>query len=1573
MRRISSIFLLLLLLFAGARLHAACGTPTISINYSGPDELGQGTLSMTYDLAGASSGHLQVFSWDSETNIRAIYTVSAPSGTVTVGLSAACLSTGPHLLKAAARNCTGSDDPKYRGYDRTTVSVNTTPALAMAATPRADGDFDVAVTYHFPNTAGTGSRFVKLYKNGADWLYFRPSNVSGTTVFKTGSFCGEVTATAVACERHGDERYIARASAQLPTAICREDRGNCEAPGKPVNVGSGDVTVDLPLFTLDDPALPLGFGLSYHSRPPVYRSLTPEMGYGWHHPFGESLRAVNGGEQLYRTRADGQQVLYARDTSLQWSAVRPADVHETVTLAGAEYHVEERSGSVTVFDAATGRWLRTADERGNVVTAQYTDGSLSAVTDARGRTVTVVADGPNLQQLTLPGGATWRFAYTNGNLSAIFDPMHTGAAPWRTFTYKTYSGQPRLLTAMYDEAGKLLEGHAYDSSGRATTSFAEGNAELVTLQYDYPGAGTTRVTHTIDAATKQVSDIALQYVAGRFLPTRLTGRCSTCGGTSDNEIREYDAAGRLVRRTDGRGAVTSVVYDAFGTVTAHTVAEGTALARTTLYEHGDPRHPARVTGIVEGSVTGTGNRVSTVMLDATESILTRTVSGRIDADDAEPTTIMTVETHDARGRLLTTDGPRTDVADVTTHAYWPDDDEQPLRRGRLRSIANAAGQVTTFDDYDVYGTARRETDPNGVVTELVTDAVGRVTQRISRAVEGDPAEVADFVETTTWDGRDREVETVKPNGNRIRSAYQDGTNFLTDTVVVDAAGNEVERLHLTRNTFGSVVLEERQRCTAPAPVCGGWTTTYQQQATYDSFNRLKEVIHADGSRRVFAYDGGGAVAALTDETHTVPTTRYEYDILGRVITSTQMLGSQALVTRHAYDAHGNVASITDPNGNVTTYRYDDFRRRVEESSPVSGTSTAVYDAAGNVLLSTDGNGATTTRTFDVLGRVLEQVSRRSGAADESSVYVYDGASAGSYGAGRLASVTEPSGSTSYRYDRRGHVREQTRSIHGSSYTLTYRYDGNGNLAAIGYPSGRLVTYGFDASDRPRTVAADGTALVQSVSYLPFGPSTRIELANGTAQTQTYDARYRLLTNRLESATGAIADYAYTHDKAGQVTSIRDLAAPAFDRTFVYDDLGRLITANSGTGLWGSGSYTYDALGNVTAATLGAASRAFTYAGATAKLATMAEDGVPRSFVHDAAGNEVTAGALASSYSARNRLASAGDTSYDYDSQGVRVSAAEGGVERHYLYSRDFMLLAETVANGSAVKPIEHEYIWLAGTPIAQVDAATGAVAFTFTDHLGTPILQSDAAGAVVWRAEYEPYGDVWTLRAGAGRHQPLRFAGQEARENGLAYNVFRWYRPDSGRYTQADPIGLAGGIHPYLYAGANPLSMIDPLGLSQHPKFMDCCELLIDIFNITGKMQESLDNEYGVQERTRNSIYREMNLHIDEHRRHTIDFEGRRTRLKRLLYEYDRKDCPHWLLRPSFYMLAARPYPPLNFEEIWDRYWELMGQELSRDLSDIYDYLSRQQRAARRRRAQCNSCRIPLPPPPPWWLYFLIG
>ena len=158
--------------------------------------------------------------------------------------------------------------------------------------------------------------------------------------------------------------------------------------------------------------------------------------------------------------------------------------------------------------------------------------------------------------------------------------------------------------------------------------------------------------------------------------------------------------------------------------------------------------------------------------------------------------------------------------------------------------------------------------------------------------------------------------------------------------------------------------------------------------------------------------------------------------------------------------------------------------------------------------------------------------------------------------------------------------------------------------------------------------------------------------------------------------------------------------------------------------------------------------------------------------------------------------------------------------------------------------LNHGFVWLNGQPVFEggpartpdpgilsrshppiLSNATDSF-LIFTDHLGTPILETNMAGQVAWRAEYEPYGSVYLMRAGARTDEPLRFPGQDlamtwegAEEN---YNVFRWYMAGWGRYTQVDPMltntmkGKVLSTHvadDYRYAASNPVRFLDPKGL----------------------------------------------------------------------------------------------------------------------------------------------------------------
>lgn len=162
--------------------------------------------------------------------------------------------------------------------------------------------------------------------------------------------------------------------------------------------------------------------------------------------------------------------------------------------------------------------------------------------------------------------------------------------------------------------------------------------------------------------------------------------------------------------------------------------------------------------------------------------------------------------------------------------------------------------------------------------------------------------------------------------------------------------------------------------------------------------------------------------------------------------------------------------------------------------------------------------------------------------------------------------------------------------------------------------------------------------------------------------------------------------------------------------------------------------------------------------------------------------------------------------YTYNGFGQRVKKVAGGVITIFLYDLNGQLNAESDGAGN----ITATYVYLNGQPLAKIEGAN--TYYYHNDHLGTPQKMTDAAGTVVWAAEYKPFGDA-TITVSTITNN-LRGIGQYFdQETGLLYNHFRYLNPQTGRYIEADPIGLAGGINPYTYVEDNPVRWIDPDGL----------------------------------------------------------------------------------------------------------------------------------------------------------------
>ena len=577
-----------------------------------------------------------------------------------------------------------------------------------------------------------------------------------------------------------------------------------------------------------------------------------------------------------------------------------------------------------------------------------------------------------------------------------------------------------------------------------------------------------------------------------------------------------------------------------------------------------------------------------------------------------------------------------------------------------------------------------------------------------------------------------------------------------------------------------------------------------QSYGYDLLGRVKRVSNADGTFTEYGYDPLGNQASTLNPRGFV-TTR-SFDSLNRL---TEVVQPGNVTTTYTYNSQDRVTSVTDANGNLTTYSYDDMGRVYQEVSPDSGTTAYAYDAAGNVRFKTDGRGVTVEYIYDALSR-LTQINY---PTDPDVTYDYDAATGCANGKGRLCRVVDQAGTTTYSYSPKGELVEESKVIQGVTYVTGYTYDANGNVATITYPTGRVVTYTYDTTDRVSLVTTtQGTTqtVVSAVTYKPFGGMSSFTYGNGLPRTISYDPDYRLTGIQTGTGAGAVQSLTYTPDPNGNVTSIENALDPSKDKTYTYDALDRLEGA---TGPWGSLGWTYDDVGNRKTQSAAEGNSTYAYQVGTNRLVSVGGPD-PHTFGYDDAGNMTSQDSRTYTYNENGRLVNATEGAtlgdYTYDSDEHRAIKAAGGATAVFHYRMNGELIAETEGAGAVIA----EYVYLYSEPIAKVEA-DGTLHYVQVDHLGTPLLMTDGTGAVVWEVEARPFGDGATIAGTASLN--LRFPGQYLDgETGLHQNWWRSYEPRVGYYTRPDPAGPHVGGGAYLYARAAPTTYRDYTGLQPY-------------------------------------------------------------------------------------------------------------------------------------------------------------
>lgn len=1051
--------------------------------------------------------------------------------------------------------------------------------------------------------------------------------------------------------------------------------------------------------------------------------------------------------------------------------------------------------SVETYSAA-GKLLTIADRAGRTQTLTYDlpaasggDGdpdTLDTVTDDTGRSLHFSYDAQKrIATVTDPAGGVITYAYdAQSNLASVQYPDGRS----KTYHYNepentAGANLPHALTGITDENGERYATYQYSADGRAISTGHANGADLNTLTYNTDGSTTvtdplgTQRTHNFTTILGVVKSTGVSQPGG-----------SGCGAASS--AITYDANGNIASRADFNGHKTCYAYDLTHNLETARV-EGLASGASC------PSDPATYTPAPNSverkiltqwdtrfrlptKVTEAGRETTTVY-DSHGNVTSRSIK---DLASGQTRTWSTVYAYHPTvpGVLMQKidNGPRLDMADMTTTDYYAPDENcvgDPLGcRGQVKQVTNALGHITTVNEYDANGRVLRTTDPNGLVTTFSYSPRGWLT---SRSVGS---------ETTSFDYDyvGQLIKFTRPDGSYVNFEY-DPAHRLTAIVQQDGG-----RLTYTLDAMGNRIHEA---ITRP----DNTYVYYAHSRTFDALGRLWQDIGAYNQTITYQYDAQGNMKQVDGARSDVAdVTTHSYDALDRL---TQTLNADGGVIQVKTNALDQTTQVVDPANQATTQTVDAFGDVTRTVSADTGTTNRTYDEAGNLKTETDARGVTVSYSYDALNRVTQKQSSQSGTV--AYQYFYDDC-----GKGYLCWTHRNSTLNNYfNYDSLGRVNYRLDFGGVGAYSL-YSYRPGGQIEGVTYPTGRSVTYSYNSEGRISQVTtqpSSGTPVIvlanNFVYGYPFAGPQSFSYGSGTGFYLSRDQDYRPWYN-FDGPRYKL----YGHDPAGNVANIADISNTLL--SYTYDSTGRLTGANNtASNSFGSLAWAYDLNGNRQSETRNAGTMPYVYTPPN-WLYQKGSDTRART----ANGNTASISGLASfTYDGYNRLATsttaAETTTYTYNALGERMKKInQNGLSTVFHYGPNGELLWEKDQAGNT-----KVYVWLDGRPLARIDNDV-QIYYYHVDHLGTPQAMTNSSAAVVWKADYEPFGKA-TVKVSTIENN-LRLPGQYYdRETGLHYNYFRDYDPGAGRYVEADPIGLEGGMNIYAYANQSPVIFTDSLGL----------------------------------------------------------------------------------------------------------------------------------------------------------------
>lgn len=912
----------------------------------------------------------------------------------------------------------------------------------------------------------------------------------------------------------------------------------------------------------------------------------------------------------------------------------------------------------------------------------------------------------------------------------------------------------------YNGLSQLGVNNVYDASGMLTSSTQmSGSTILESVHNSYNSLEEVLTSSTTDPSGNTVASSTYGY--DETTPTATSGipQHNAVSGTRGNQTSAHVSAGATYLST------TTTYYDT-GVPIATTTPNG-----TTQYGYDSTQTFATTTTLPTPS--------SGVAL-ATSASYDQQSGAPISATGMNPGQTTQVTQYDGLLRPTAVTLPN---GGSTTHNYFWKNSLGYFQTSAVTAL-NSTTNADTEIEYDAYGRTSRVAVYNGQSSngwyqvDYCYDATGLL-----------------------------QFQSTKYQSTGFVAAKQCSGNG--PSYVYDALG----RVTSSTNADGTVYYVYTGRAVKTTDV-----NNVQKITQYDLLGRISGVCEISSNASMPG--SGSPVACGMDIAGTGFLTNYAYNLQNHTTTIAQ--GAQQRVFQT--DAAGRTTSVTEPERGTTSYSYayNNTGLVVTRTRPKANQITAT------VL-------TTTTTQYDSLGRVVA-VTYDDGLTPNKSFF-YDVACCWSNGSsatnlkgqlavmGAMTSASDHTGAM-FSYDMMGHVTTMwqcapstcpTSASQLSRPALTISYDLAGNLTGEADGGGVTYSYAYSPASEVLSITSNQTAdsehppnLVSNVQNGVNGPIS-YALGNGLNVAATYDSLGRLngrwvcSGSSQANCTGGTQIYGFTLSQKG--SRIPGLCDTVINQClgYGYDEFNRLTSLSGQQNF----SYVYDRYGNRTQqnAPQGGPAPSYSFNTSTNQIVGLG---------YDAAGN----------------LTSDGFHSYTYDAEG-NVLQVDGGATATYVYDALNHRVRENVGTNAT------EFVYNAQGQRASIwNATTGAiiqgqvywgsmpvsfrengVRFQHQDYLGTERMRTNWAGSIESTFTSLPFGDNFAL-SGPDIDQHHFAQLDHDSESSTEHAQFRQYSSIQGRWHSPDPHdGSYDASNPqsfnrYSYVGNNPLSAIDPLGLS---------------------------------------------------------------------------------------------------------------------------------------------------------------